>query len=210
MSADPRRIIVTETCCHACSVHTVHVHHENFPEMRIEDISAEQAARHLANRLEAARATAADALHRDAVRLAIDESGPSSTGREPSISGATSISIPCNHERSRHGHPARISRDAGRSPPAEGSLSEAETTALVKNNEFEAIRLVLSQGQEVCHEHRVDGAITVHCLEGRAALTVDGETRDLPAGHWLYLLGNEPHTLRGLEDSLVLLTVMFR
>ena len=43
MNADPKRIIVTETCCHACSVRTVHVYHEHFPEMRVEDISAEHA-----------------------------------------------------------------------------------------------------------------------------------------------------------------------
>ena len=42
MSADPRRIIVTESCCHACDVHTVLVHHQNFPEMRIEGMSAER------------------------------------------------------------------------------------------------------------------------------------------------------------------------
>ena len=73
LNADARRIIVTESRCHACSVHTVYVHHRNFPEMRIEDISAEQAALHLANRLEAARASAPDSLHREAVRQAIDD-----------------------------------------------------------------------------------------------------------------------------------------
>ena len=93
--------------------------------------------------------------------------------------------------------------------PAEESLSEARTTALVKNNAFEAVRMVLPKGREVCHDHQVEGAITVHCLEGRAALTVGDATHDLPAGHWLYLLGNDPHTLRGVEDSLVLLTIMF-
>ena len=44
MSADPRRIIVTESCCQACDVHTVQVYHQNFPEMRIEGMSAERAA----------------------------------------------------------------------------------------------------------------------------------------------------------------------
>jgi hypothetical protein len=73
MSADPRRIIVTETCCHACSGRTVHVYHEHFPEMRVEDLVAEQAARLLANRLEAACGTVPDSLHREAVRLAIDD-----------------------------------------------------------------------------------------------------------------------------------------
>ena len=87
--------------------------------------------------------------------------------------------------------------------------TEARTTALVKNNSFEAIRLMLPKGHEVCHDHQVEGPITVHCLKGRAALTVGGTTHDLRAGHWLYLLGQDPHTLRGIEDSLVLLTIMF-
>lgn len=89
MDKDPRRVIVTESCCHACSVHTVHVHHEHFPEMRIEDVSAEHAAKHLANRLEAARGTTSDSLHREAVRQAIDDvrafldrEGPRHLGRD--------------------------------------------------------------------------------------------------------------------------------
>jgi hypothetical protein len=73
LDADARRIIVTESSCRACSVHTIYVHHENFPEMRVEDISAEQAALHLASRLEAAHAATVDSLHRDAVRQAIDD-----------------------------------------------------------------------------------------------------------------------------------------
>jgi hypothetical protein len=71
MSNDPRRIIVTESCCHACSVHTVLVHHENFPELRIEGLSAEKAAGHLANRLGAALDSALDPLHREAIQLAL-------------------------------------------------------------------------------------------------------------------------------------------
>ena len=89
MSADPRRIIVTETCCHACSVRTVHVYHEHFPEMRVEDISAEHAARLVLNRLEAARGTTPDFLHREAVRQVIDDlrafldrEGPIHLGRD--------------------------------------------------------------------------------------------------------------------------------
>lgn len=94
--------------------------------------------------------------------------------------------------------------------PAGESRTEARSIAPAKTNEFEAIRLVLPRGHEVCHDHQVGGPMTVHCLEGRATLTVGGQTRDLPAGHWLYLMGDTPHSLRGAEDSLVLLTVMFR
>ena len=40
MSADPKQIIVTERRCPSCSVHTVLVHHQTFPELQIEGLSA--------------------------------------------------------------------------------------------------------------------------------------------------------------------------
>ena len=64
---------MTESCCQACDVHTVHVHHQNFPEMQIEGMSAEQAADHLADRLTAALDSACDPSHHEAVRVAIDD-----------------------------------------------------------------------------------------------------------------------------------------
>jgi quercetin dioxygenase-like cupin family protein len=93
--------------------------------------------------------------------------------------------------------------------PEGGEFSEARTTALVKNNQFEAIRLVIPRGLEVCRDHKVDGPITFHCLQGRIAFTSGGETREVPAGHWLFLDGGVPHTVNGLEDAVVLLTVIF-
>lgn len=92
----------------------------------------------------------------------------------------------------------------------EEKLSQAQTEALVKTNAFEAIRLVIPAGQEVCKNHRVEGPITVQCLEGRIDFTADGDERILQAGQWLFLPGGVPHTISGAEDSLVLLTVIFR
>jgi quercetin dioxygenase-like cupin family protein len=94
--------------------------------------------------------------------------------------------------------------------PEEESFSQAKTTALVKTTEFEAIRSVIPKGYEVCNNHQVEGPITVHCLSGQIAFTADGDTHRLRAGHWLFLPGGVPHTIRGVEDSLMLLTVMFR
>jgi len=92
MTADPRRIIVTESCCLACSVHTILVHHQTFPELRIEGLSAEKAAGHLVNRLGAALDSALDPLHREAIQLALadaqaflDREGYAHPGRD--ISG---------------------------------------------------------------------------------------------------------------------------
>jgi quercetin dioxygenase-like cupin family protein len=92
----------------------------------------------------------------------------------------------------------------------EETPSETRTSALVKNDTFEAIRMVIPKGHEVCHDHQVEGMITVHCLVGRVAFTADGDSHELPTGHWLFLTGGVPHTITALEDALVLLTVMFR
>lgn len=92
--------------------------------------------------------------------------------------------------------------------PEDESLSEVRTTALVKETNFEVIRMVIPQGKAI-PSHKVDGPITVHCLEGSVAFTADGETRELTAGHWLYLRGGQDHALAAHADSLVLLTIMF-
>ncbi len=93
--------------------------------------------------------------------------------------------------------------------PLGADLANAETTALVKSDAFEAIRLVLRKGKEVCHEHEVEGTVTFYCIEGRVTLTAGGTSHELPAGHWAYLVRHDPHTLHAIEDSSVLLTVMF-
>lgn len=90
------------------------------------------------------------------------------------------------------------------------SLSESQTTALVKNDAFEAIRMVIPAGHEVCDNHSVEGPITVQCLEGHIAFTADGDKHSMRAGQWLFLPGGVPHTISGVEDSLVLVTIMFR
>src|SRR6185312_14619372 len=55
------------------------------------------------------------------------------------------------------------------------SLSEARSGALVKDESFEAIRLVIPKGHEMSR-HQVDGAITIYCLDGRIAFTAGGKT----------------------------------
>ena len=68
--------------------------------------------------------------------------------------------------------------------------------------------MVIPKGHEMSR-HQVEGAITIYCLDGRIAFTTGGKTHDLKAGHWLFLLGNEPHSLVGVEDASVLLTIIF-
>lgn len=83
-----------------------------------------------------------------------------------------------------------------------------QTTAIVKAGLFEVIRLVLREGEEIS-THEVDGPIFLHCIEGRAALGLAEGTQQLTAGCWTYLEGREPHSVKGIEDSSLLLTILF-
>ena len=93
-------------------------------------------------------------------------------------------------------------------PLGEG-LRQAITTTLVKTDQLEVIRLVLPAGKEIA-EHRAPGAITVQCLEGAIEFQAHGGWRSLPAGHMLYLTAREPHALKAVEDSSVLLTIQLK
>jgi quercetin dioxygenase-like cupin family protein len=89
------------------------------------------------------------------------------------------------------------------------ALVETKTTTLIKTDSLEVIRLVVPAGKEI-PTHRVAGEITVQCLEGRVAFTAGDTTRELGACELLYLSGNEPHSLRGIEDASVLVTILLR
>jgi quercetin dioxygenase-like cupin family protein len=58
--------------------------------------------------------------------------------------------------------------------------------------------------------HQVAGDIIVQCLEGRVAFTAGDATRELATGQMLYLAGGQRHSLRGIEDAAVLLTILLR
>ena len=92
--------------------------------------------------------------------------------------------------------------------PLGRDLKEARTSAIVKTDRFEAIRLIVPAGREI-PSHSVPGNITLHCLEGRVALGLPASTLDLKSGDWVYLAGGEPHSVKGVEDSSLLLTILF-
>lgn len=85
-------------------------------------------------------------------------------------------------------------------------LAGAVSTALFKSDELEVARLVLHTGKEL-PEHKVPGEITVQCLEGAVAFTAYGKTQLLQAGELIHLEGGEPHSLKAIEDSSLLLCI---
>ena len=91
--------------------------------------------------------------------------------------------------------------------PLGSALASAQTHTLVRAEQVEVIRLVVLAGKEI-EEHKAKGEIVVQRLEGRAAFTAFGKAQNLEAGKLLYLPTGEPHTVKGVEDASLLLTVL--
>ena len=92
--------------------------------------------------------------------------------------------------------------------PLGSSLKDTRTTAITKSDRFEVIRLIVHAGSEI-PSHHVSGNITLHCLEGHVELGLAQSTIELKAGDWIYLSRGETHSVKGIEDASLLLTVFF-
>ena len=91
--------------------------------------------------------------------------------------------------------------------PLGAALTTAATRTLVKTDSFDVIRMIVPAGKEI-PTHKAKGELIVQCLEGKIAFTACGKTHELEAGQLLYLPTGEPHSLRGIEDGSLLLTVL--
>jgi quercetin dioxygenase-like cupin family protein len=91
--------------------------------------------------------------------------------------------------------------------PLGSSLASAQTQTLVRAEQVEIIRLVVPAGKEI-DEHKAKGEIVVQCLEGKVAFTAFGKAQQLEAGKLLYLPTGEPHSVKGIENASLLLTIL--
>ena len=90
--------------------------------------------------------------------------------------------------------------------PLGADLGTARTTALLKSEQLEVVRIVLLAGCEF-REHRAPGEITVQCLEGCIEFTTPQGAQTMAAGDFIHLRRNEPHALKATVDSSALLTL---
>jgi len=86
--------------------------------------------------------------------------------------------------------------------------TDGKSTALVKHNRFEVMRLSLAAGQSIA-PHKMPDPITIQCLAGKCNFSVEDEPRDLKRGSWLFLEGGTIHAVEATEDTQLLLTVFF-
>jgi hypothetical protein len=90
--------------------------------------------------------------------------------------------------------------------PSDSSLPDSGVITLVRSSDLEVSRSVLHEGdEEIALEG--GGEVVLVCLEGAVAVETTGGTHELDAGQLLYLRAGEPHTVRGLADTSLLLTV---
>lgn len=92
--------------------------------------------------------------------------------------------------------------------PLGSKLKEAKTSAIVKSEHFEAIRLIVLAGVQI-PSHELKDNITLQCLEGHVQVILSSAAIDLKSGDWTYLDPGEAHAIAGIEDSSLLMTILF-
>ena len=91
--------------------------------------------------------------------------------------------------------------------PLGASLAGAKTTTLLRTPALTVLRLIVRAGQYI-QRHTAPGDATIHCLEGAIDFTDGNRTRRLTAGHLLHLAAGRLHSVRGVEDASVLVTIV--
>lgn len=91
--------------------------------------------------------------------------------------------------------------------PLGSKLQYERTKTLVKTSALEVIRLVLPAGK-VIPSHQVPGELTAHCLEGKVVFGAGSSEVELTAGTFVYLEGSTSHSVRAVEDSSLLVTIL--
>jgi quercetin dioxygenase-like cupin family protein len=89
----------------------------------------------------------------------------------------------------------------------EDDIANFTSIALAKTEHMELIRLIVPKDKPM-PEHRVEGEVTLLCLEGEIAVDAHGRSVVLRPNEMLYLAGGEPHGIRANQDAVVLMTIL--
>lgn len=78
--------------------------------------------------------------------------------------------------------------------------------SLLETENSKEIRIVMPK-DEIMKEHKAPGAIVVQVLKGKIWFEVEGQRYEFESGDMLALDAKIPHSLGGLEDSIIRLTL---
>ncbi|MFX1679246.1 cupin domain-containing protein [Mitsuaria sp. CC2] len=97
--------------------------------------------------------------------------------------------------------------------PLGAALTTTPSSALFKSEGLEVMRIVLPKGKSL-PPHKVDGEITLQCLEGELELMVERDGTEqrhaLRAGQLCYLEGGVVHAVTGVVDASALVTIVLK
>lgn len=91
--------------------------------------------------------------------------------------------------------------------PLGPSLETAKTSTLIRTNDLEVIRLIVTADKEI-PTHSAPGELIVQCLEGKVGFACLGQSHELEPGQILFLPAGVPHSVRGIDDGSLLLTIL--
>jgi quercetin dioxygenase-like cupin family protein len=91
--------------------------------------------------------------------------------------------------------------------PMSQHLRLQDSKVLIRTSHLEVFRYVLTAGK-VVNEHIAAGRMMIQCIEGVVEFEALGRVQILVAGTLLYLSDGEPHALKALKDSSLLVTLL--
>ncbi|GMW07952.1 MAG: cupin domain-containing protein [Gammaproteobacteria bacterium] len=92
-----------------------------------------------------------------------------------------------------------------RAPTGAGRTADSKT--LIRIDHLEVFRYALPAGK-VVDMHTAAGVMLLQCLEGEIEFTALGRTQTLRPGALVYLPDREPHALKALSDTQLLVTIL--
>lgn len=91
----------------------------------------------------------------------------------------------------------------------DGKSARPESKTLIRTSHLEVLRYVLTAGKVVA-KHAAAGVMILQCVEGAVEFEALGRAQTLTSGSMLWLPDGEPHALKALEDSTLLMTLLLR
>jgi hypothetical protein len=88
--------------------------------------------------------------------------------------------------------------------PPQVAFDTIESEVLMHAEGLELLRLVIGTDHRLSAEGFECGLITIQCVEGRVEVTSADLSRQLGAGELLYFSATTKHSLRGIENAILL------
>lgn len=90
---------------------------------------------------------------------------------------------------------------------SDDDIASFTSVALTKTEHMELMRILVTRDKPI-PEHKLEGEMSLVCLEGELLVDAYGKTTTLKPMEMLYLSGGVSHAIRASEDSIGLMTIL--